>query len=65
MNSEIEVQEEALVRKGAARSRGVKAFEQRDLVAQAFAGDNVVEVQGRLSPTSLVLMTQSLLNKPY
>jgi hypothetical protein len=53
------------VRKGAARSRGVKAFEQRDLVARAFVGDNVVEVRGRSSQISLVLMTQSLLNKPY
>ncbi|KAK2462885.1 hypothetical protein APHAL10511_005083 [Amanita phalloides] len=38
-NSEIEAQERAL----GARTRGAKAFQQRDLVALAFAGDNVVQ----------------------
>jgi U3 small nucleolar RNA-associated protein 14 len=50
-NSEVEAQEEALARKGTARSRGVKALVQRDLLARAFAGDNVVEVRGRSSQT--------------
>lgn len=40
-NSEVEEQESALARKGKGK---VKAFEQRDLVALAFAGDNVVQV---------------------
>ncbi|KAF8633539.1 hypothetical protein AX15_001343 [Amanita polypyramis BW_CC] len=38
-NSEIEAQERALE----AKNRGTKAFQQRDLVALAFAGDNVVQ----------------------
>jgi U3 small nucleolar RNA-associated protein 14 len=33
VNSEVEAQEEALARKVTVKSRGVKAFEQRDLVA--------------------------------
>jgi U3 small nucleolar RNA-associated protein 14 len=41
-NSEVEEQEKALQRK--TKFKGVKAFEQRDLVARAFAGDNVVQV---------------------
>ena len=45
-NSEIEAQELALE----AKSRGVKAFQQRDLVALAFAGDNVVQVGASLAP---------------
>ena len=45
-NSEIEAQERALE----AKSRGVKAFQQRDLVALAFAGDNVVQVGASLAP---------------
>lgn len=40
VHSEIEEQEKAL-RKG----QKVKAFEQRELVARAFAGDNVVQVR--------------------
>jgi U3 small nucleolar RNA-associated protein 14 len=63
VNSEVEAQEEALARKATARSKGVKAFEQHDLVALAFAGDNIVEVRGRSSRTQLVL-TQSLLKRP-
>ncbi|KAI0640105.1 Utp14 protein-domain-containing protein [Trametes polyzona] len=42
-NSELEEQEKALARKGKGKANGVKAFEQRDLVALAFAGDNVVQ----------------------
>ncbi|KDQ62895.1 hypothetical protein JAAARDRAFT_202438 [Jaapia argillacea MUCL 33604] len=40
-DSEVEEQEKALERKG--KKGGVKPFEQRDLVARAFAGDNVVQ----------------------
>src|ERR1700691_2039187 len=40
-NSELEEQEKALSRKGKGKSKGVKAFDQRELVARAFAGDNV------------------------
>ena len=43
-NLEIEAQEKALDLKGKGRANGIKAFEQRDLVALAFAGDNVVSV---------------------
>ncbi|TFK56541.1 Utp14-domain-containing protein [Heliocybe sulcata] len=43
-NSEIEEQEKALERKAIGRkNKGARAFEQRDLVALAFAGDNVVQ----------------------
>ncbi|KAI0652546.1 Utp14 protein-domain-containing protein [Trametes meyenii] len=42
-NSEVEEQERALARKGKGKGNGLKAFEQRDLVALAFAGDNVVQ----------------------
>lgn len=41
-NSEVEEQERVLDRKRKRKANGVKAFEQRDLVARAFAGDNVV-----------------------
>ncbi|KAJ6620660.1 Utp14 protein-domain-containing protein [Mycena sp. CBHHK59/15] len=45
-NSEVDAQEQALLHKGKKGKgkavKGVKAFEQRDLVALAFAGDNVV-----------------------
>ena len=44
VNVELEAQEQALVMKGKGRANGVTAFEQRDLVALAFAGDNVVQV---------------------
>ncbi|KAI0347583.1 Utp14-domain-containing protein [Trametopsis cervina] len=40
--SEVEAQESTL-RSGKGRKRDVKAFEQRELVARAFAGDNVVQ----------------------
>lgn len=43
-NSEVEEQEKILDRKGKNPVNGLKAFEQRDLVALAFAGDNVVQV---------------------
>ncbi|TBU39857.1 Utp14-domain-containing protein [Dichomitus squalens] len=45
VNSELEEQERAAARKskGKGKANGVKAFEQRDLVALAFAGDNVVQ----------------------
>lgn len=43
-DSEIEAQESALDLKGKVNGSGLKAFEQRDLVALAFAGDNVVQV---------------------
>ncbi|KAF8971906.1 Utp14 protein-domain-containing protein [Flammula alnicola] len=44
-NIEIEAQEQALNSKGKgkANANDIKAFEQRDLVALAFAGDNVVQ----------------------
>ncbi|KAH9849186.1 Utp14 protein-domain-containing protein [Lenzites betulinus] len=41
--SEIDAQENLLARKGKGKANAVKAFEQRDLVALAFAGDNVVQ----------------------
>ncbi|KAJ7653290.1 Utp14-domain-containing protein [Mycena polygramma] len=43
-NSEVDAQEQALQlkKKGKAGKTAIKAFEQRDLVALAFAGDNVV-----------------------
>ncbi|KAG6891640.1 hypothetical protein C0992_001326 [Termitomyces sp. T32_za158] len=41
-NSEIEAQEKALKLKGKLKAKLPQAFEQRDLVALAFAGDNVV-----------------------
>lgn len=43
-NSEIEEQEKVVDLKGKGKAKGLKAFEQRDLVALAFAGDNVVHV---------------------
>lgn len=48
VNSEVDEQEKALEKKGKGKrggGNGVKAFEQRDLVALAFAGDNVVQVR--------------------
>lgn len=43
-NIELEAQEQELHLKGKGKGNGLKAFEQRDLVALAFAGDNVVQV---------------------
>ena len=47
VDSEVDEQEKALERKakGKGKANGVKAFEQRDLVALAFAGDNVIQVR--------------------
>ncbi|KIJ66588.1 hypothetical protein HYDPIDRAFT_174627 [Hydnomerulius pinastri MD-312] len=43
-HSELEEQERAVERKAQAKAgKGVQAFQQRDLVALAFAGDNVVQ----------------------
>ncbi|GJE97818.1 Utp14 domain-containing protein [Phanerochaete sordida] len=42
VHSEVEEQER-LAAKGKGRAKGVKAFEQRELVARAFAGDNVMQ----------------------
>ena len=46
-NSEVEAQEKALDTKSKTNAKGLKAFAQRDLVALAFAGDNVVQVSFR------------------
>lgn len=43
VDSEVESQEMALLKRKKG-SNGLKAFEQKDLVALAFAGDNVVQV---------------------
>lgn len=43
-NSEVEQQEKALLNKGKRTGKDAAAFKQRDLVALAFAGDNVVQV---------------------
>jgi U3 small nucleolar RNA-associated protein 14 len=43
-NLEIDAQEQALDLKGKRKANGIKPFQQRDLVALAFAGDNVVSV---------------------
>ena len=45
-DGEVEGQEERLKRKGKPPARAYHAFEQRELVTKAFAGDNVVEVCG-------------------
>jgi U3 small nucleolar RNA-associated protein 14 len=42
-NEELAVQEANLQHRMKSKASGIKAFEQRDLVAMAFAGDNVVE----------------------
>ena len=49
-NSEVEAQETALTLKGRKKTDGIKAFEQRDLVALAFAGDNVIQVRSCFLP---------------
>ncbi|KAJ8086965.1 hypothetical protein PM082_005790 [Marasmius tenuissimus] len=43
LNPELEAQEAALLAKKAKKGKGPTAFEQRDLVARAFAGDDVVK----------------------
>jgi len=50
VDSEVEAQERALVGvKG--KANGLKSFEQRELVALAFAGDNVVQVRLWFTPS--------------
>ena len=44
VNSEVEAQEKMVNVKSKTNKKTLKAFEQRDLVALAFAGDNVVHV---------------------
>jgi U3 small nucleolar RNA-associated protein 14 len=45
VNSEVDAQEQEALRKAKGKGRaGPMAFQQRDLVARAFAGDNVVRV---------------------
>lgn len=59
LNSEVEEQERLLDRKGKGKAKGgVRAFAQRDIVAQAFAGDNVVQVS---VPLSVYLFDRDLL----
>ena len=50
-NSEVDEQEKALVAttQSKRKKKGLQAFEQRDLVALAFAGDNVVRVSVALT----------------
>jgi U3 small nucleolar RNA-associated protein 14 len=55
-NSEVGAQELALTLKGKGKANGIKAFEQRDLVAAAFAGDNVIQVRPGLSGHLLALV---------
>ena len=43
-NSELDEQEKVMEWGKGGKGRGMKAFQQRDLVARAFAGDNVVQV---------------------
>lgn len=45
-DTEVEEQEDRLKRKGNARGGTKHVFKQRDLVARAFAGDNVIQVRG-------------------
>ena len=47
-DDEVEEQEEKLKQKGKNPGRTLHAFQQRELVTRAFAGDNVVEVCGML-----------------
>lgn len=57
-NVEIDAQEHALIAKNKGKAaNGIKAFEQRDLVALAFAGDNVVQVSSDSSFEGLVFNT--------
>jgi U3 small nucleolar RNA-associated protein 14 len=48
-DSEVEAQEEILANKRKGRKVGIQAFQQRELVAAAFAGDNVMKVWRQLS----------------
>lgn len=54
VNSEVEEQERVLSLKGTGKTKGLKAFEQRDLVTLAFAGDNVVQVSEMTSYSLIV-----------
>jgi U3 small nucleolar RNA-associated protein 14 len=56
--SEVEAQEQQM--KAKMNGKGIKAFKQRDLVALAFAGDDVVQV-ARSDPTIILLFTTSIL----
>lgn len=58
-NSEVEAQEKAVTLKGKGKASGIKAFEQRDLVALAFAGDNVVQVRSCLAGRLRALVIDS------
>lgn len=58
-NSEIDEQEKALQSKGKKKGK-VQAFEQRDLVARAFAGDNVVQVRAHFVCANRSLMYLSI-----
>lgn len=53
-NLEIEAQEKALNLKGKGKANGIQAFEQRELVALAFAGDNVISVCSSLSQINCI-----------
>ena len=52
--SEVEEQERAVEAKNAKTGKGVQAFKQRDLVALAFAGDNVVQVRENVAPPPFI-----------
>lgn len=57
--SEIEEQEKVLAAKN--KKGGMKAFQQRDLVARAFAGDNVVRVSYQIRiPVVIIWLTRSI-----
>jgi U3 small nucleolar RNA-associated protein 14 len=56
VDSEIESQEMALL-KGKKGSNGLKVFAQKDLVALAFAGDNVVQVNNGLHEKHFARLT--------
>ncbi|TFY83338.1 hypothetical protein EWM64_g669 [Hericium alpestre] len=63
-NSEVDEQERTLAQKGKgkAKSHAVKAFEQRELVARAFAGDHVVRVSQpsiHLTPRALTMSSRT------
>lgn len=59
VDSEIDEQEKILHSKGKKKGK-VQAFEQRDLVARAFAGDNVVQVRDNLGHMDKLLIHVSL-----
>jgi len=56
-DSEVDAQETAILKtKVNANPKGLKAIQQRDLVALAFAGDNVVQVCGDSGPSIRVVL---------